>query len=62
MGRDPAEIELTVHDRNIEADALSVSIEDFVEVGASRVLISKVPADELQPLAEILTSRFGVAG
>jgi alkanesulfonate monooxygenase SsuD/methylene tetrahydromethanopterin reductase-like flavin-dependent oxidoreductase (luciferase family) len=62
VGRDPAEIELTVHDRNIEADALSVSIEDFVEVGASRVLISKVPADELQPLAEILTSRFGVAG
>jgi hypothetical protein len=61
VGRDPSEIELTVHDRNTEPDALSAGIEGFAKAGVSRVLVSKLPADELQNLVTVLADRFGIA-
>jgi probable F420-dependent oxidoreductase len=60
VGRDPSDVELTVHDRNTEPDALSASIEEFVKAGVSRVLVTNLPADELQAVVAVLTDRFGV--
>jgi probable F420-dependent oxidoreductase len=60
LGRDPAEIELTVYARDVDPDSLSVRIEEFVAAGVSRVLIPKLPEPALRDLVEVLIDRFGV--
>jgi hypothetical protein len=59
LGRDPAEIELTVYARDVDPDSLSVRVEEFAAAGVSRVLIPKLPEPALPDLVEVLIDRFG---
>ena len=57
MGRNPSEIEITVYVSGSDADALSTSIEEFAAAGVSRILLTKLPDDDLRALVAVLGDR-----
>lgn len=59
-GRDPGEIELTVFPGQSDAYAVSTSIERYVAAGVSRILLPRLPDDQLRALVGVLTDRFEV--
>jgi probable F420-dependent oxidoreductase len=60
LGRNPSEIEITVYVSGSDADALSTSIEEFAAAGVSRILLTKLPDDDLRALVAVLGDRFDV--
>jgi probable F420-dependent oxidoreductase len=60
LGREPSEIELTVFPGQSDVDAVSTSIERYTAAGVSRILLPRLPDDQLQHLVAVLADRFEV--
>jgi probable F420-dependent oxidoreductase len=60
LGRNPSEIEITVYVSGSDADALSTSIEEFAAAGVSRILLTKLPDENLRALVAVLGDRFDI--
>jgi probable F420-dependent oxidoreductase len=58
LGRDPSEIEITVYVGGSDADTLSTRIEEFIDAGVSRVLLTKLADEDFRSLVSVLTDRF----
>ncbi len=61
VGRDPAEVELSAGGGGRSFDDIAGRVEQLDALGVSRVILSPLPGDQLDALADSLTERFGMS-
>ena len=60
VGRDPAEVELSAGGGGRSFDDIAQRVDELEALGVGRVVLSPLPGDQLDALAESLADRFGM--